>query len=148
MMNLIKILIFNLIFLLSCPIAGHAEMVVIVNPSNAITNLNALNIRDIYLFKKVTWNDGTKIVPINLPVRDPLHKEFSDRLLGRSLPEMENYYVLHALSGLGQPPIILTTPDAVKDMVSRIEGAIGYIDSQGVDNSVKVIKIHNGRLKR
>ena len=138
----IILLSFTLVMVFALPL--QADMVVIVNPSNRISRLSAEDIQYIYLFKKIIWKDGTRIIPVDLPTKDLLRERFSDRLLRRTVQEMGNYYLMRALSGQGQPPIIASSPDEVKKLIKTMESAIGYIDEKDVDASVKVIKI-NGR---
>lgn len=140
------LLSFTLVMVFALPL--QADMVVIVNPSNRISRLSAEDIQDIYLFKKIIWKHGTRITPVDLPIKDPARQRFSERLLRRNLEEMENHYLMRALAGQGQPPITAGSPDEVKKLIKTMEGAIGYIDEKDVDASVKVIKIIGRRSIR
>ncbi len=116
-------------------------MIIIVHPSNPVNQLRSRDIESIYLFKKSTWGNRVRIFPINLPPRDPLREELSKKWIDRSSGEIENFYLMRALSGQGQPPIIVGTPEEVKTYIKNNRGAIGYIHKKDLDDSVKVIPI-------
>ncbi|GEM_PF-6757734 len=126
-------------FLLLVPLAVRAEVVMVVHPSNPITHLKGRDIQAIYLFKKITWKNGLRIVPIHLGARDALRESLSKKWLGRSLREIENFYLMRALSGQGQPPVIFANTKEVKAYLSRTQGGIAYIDRKDLDDSVKAI---------
>lgn len=128
-------------FLLLIPLAVRAEVVIVVHPSNPITQISEQDIRAIYLFKKVTWKNGLRIVPIHLGAKDPLREALSQKWLERSLGEIENFYLMRALSGQGQPPVIFASSQEVKAFVRNTQGGIAYIDRKDLDDSVKVILI-------
>ncbi len=114
---------------------------VIVHPSNPGTLLKNTDILSIYLFDKVTWENGLAILPINLSVRDPIRKEMSQKLIKDSLGEISDFYLMCALSGQGNPPMIIKNPAGVKAFIKKTQGAIGYIDRSDLDDSVKEISI-------
>jgi len=126
-------------FLLLFPTNTQAEVVMVVHPSNPVNHLSSRKIQSIYLFKKITWKNGLRIVPIHLGAQDSLRELFSKKWLERSLGEIENFYLMRALSGQGQPPLIFLNTKEVKTYLQKNRGAIAYIDRKDLDDSVKEI---------
>lgn len=123
------------------PLSVRAEVVMVVHPSNPITHLSEQDVQAIYLFKRVTWKNGLRIVPIHLRARDPLREVLSKKWLERSLGEIENFYLIRALSGQGQPPVIFANPQEIKTYLRHTKGGIAYINRKDLDGSVKAIAI-------
>ena len=140
-MNVGRILLLSFFLAFTGVASLRAEVVVIVHPSHPILFLSRTDIQKIYLLKKIRWKDEKVIVPINLPMGHPLRGDFSRRFLSRDQDEMESYYLMRALSGKGQPPIVVRSSKEVKELITREKYAIGYIDEKDVDASVKVIRI-------
>jgi ABC-type phosphate transport system substrate-binding protein len=141
-MKTLRFLILFIPLLVAFSPPSRTGVVVIVNPANPISSLSSEEIENIYLFKKITWKGRIKITPVNLPAISPLRHEFSDRLLSKTPEDMDNFYLIRALSGRGQPPIIARSPDQVKEIIRVNQGAIGYIGEKQVDDSVKVVPIY------
>ncbi len=130
-------------FLLLFPTKTQAEAVMVVHPSNPVSHLSGRDIQSIYLFKKITWGNGLRIVPIHLSAQDSLRELFSKKWLERSLGEIENYYLIRALSGQGQPPLIFLKTKEVKTYLQKNRSAIAYIDRKDLDDSVKEIIVED-----
>lgn len=126
-------------FWLLFPTNTQAEVIMVAHPSNPVNHLSSREIQSIYLFKKITWENGLRIVPIHLGAQDSLRKLFSKKWLERSLGEIENFYLMRALSGQGQPPLIFLNTKEVKIYLQKNRGAIAYIESKDLDDSVKEI---------
>jgi len=135
-------------FLLLLPCVAHAEIVMVVHPSNPITHLSGHDVQSIYFFKKVTWKNGVRIVPIHLGARNALREALSKKWLARSLGEIENFYLMRALSGQGQPPVIFTTVEEVKTYLSNTKGGIAYLNHEDIDDSVKAILVETPDARR
>ncbi len=82
-------------------------------------------------------------MPIHLGAQDSLRELFSKKWLERSLGEIENYYLMRALSGQGQPPLIFLNTKEVKAYLQKNRGAIAYIDRKDLDDSVKEIMVED-----
>lgn len=94
----------------------------------------------IYRRKKLFWNDGTKVIPVNLPASDPLRGLFSRVILGASPEELEKYWNTMYFHGVS-PPFVLSSEEAVLRFVIQTPGATGYISYCHADSRVKVVLI-------
>jgi ABC-type phosphate transport system substrate-binding protein len=84
------------------------------------------------------WKDGTPILPVNLPVTNPLRRAFSRLVLGAPPEALESYWNEQYFHGVS-PPYVLASEEAVLRFVATTPGAIGYINAARVDGSVHVL---------
>ncbi len=132
MKTLIRITLF--ITLLSI-ISFADEYAVISN--NKMKDLSTIQIKAIFL-KKITVIDNINIVPVNLGVKDPLRKKFEKKIIKMRFSRLKSYWTKHHYLG-HRAPISMKSEASVKAFVQKVEGAIGYINANNIDESVKVI---------
>jgi len=123
-----------LIFMLSTTILAN-EYVIISNKSMNI--LSIAQIKAIFL-KKITFIDDTKVVPISLGTRNHLRLKFEKKILKMSFMRLKSYWTKQHYLGR-RPPISMKSQESIKAFVKKVDGAIGYIDSTSLDDSVKEI---------
>jgi ABC-type phosphate transport system substrate-binding protein len=91
----------------------------------------------IFRRKKLFWNDGTRVAPVNLQASNPLRQAFSRVVLGASPEDMERYWNDMYFHGIS-PPFVLSSQEAVLRFVAQTPGAIGYVSYCAVDARVRV----------
>jgi len=117
-------------------VAADEPIAVIVTPGHG-KGLKKEELALIFKRKKLFWNDGSKVQPVNLPASNPLRREFSQAVLGSSPEELEKYWndvYFHGIS----PPFVLSSDHAVVQFVAETPGAIGYVPFCSVDAHVEV----------
>jgi len=129
---------FALTLLAPSNIAGQENRVaVIVHPERRV-NLSFDEVVQIYLRRKRFWDDGTIIVPLNLPSQAPLRVHFSQRVLNQTEPRLADYWNRLYFDGI-LPPATLASTEAVRRYVASDPNAIGYVPISEVDGSVRVV---------
>ncbi len=123
------------ILVLFCTLSFADTYAVIVNKN--MKNINKVQIKAVFL-KKLTHINGVKMIPVNLNARDPLRRKFEKEILHMSFTRLKAYWIKQHYLG-NRPPLSMKSEDSVKEFVKKIDGAIGYIHLEKVDNSVKVI---------
>lgn len=114
-----------------------AAIVVIVNPHRHVT-LRVEDVAHIFLRKHRFWEDGSPIVPLNREAGSILREAFSHRVLGVTSTALAAYWNQQYFLGT-MPPATLSSNEAVKRYVATDPNAIGYIDANAVDKSVRVV---------
>ncbi len=110
------------------------ELVVITHPSRAAV-IDVEDLRRIFLKQRRFWPDGNPIVPINQE-SGPLREAF-DRLVLQSEPgRLGAYWDRRYFEGVF-PPITLASDEAVRRYVASKPNAVGYVDGDAVDDSVR-----------
>lgn len=135
-----RLLIIALAFTLLAPsrIAGQeGRVAVIVHPDRRI-ELSPDEVAQIYLRRKRFWDDGTTIVPLNLPSQAPLRLRFSRLVLNQTEPRLADYWNRLYFDGI-LPPATLASTEAVRRYVASDPNAIGYVPVSEVDGSVRVV---------
>jgi hypothetical protein len=94
----------------------------------------------IYRRKQLFWNDGTKVNPVNLPVKNPLRRIFSQAVLGATPEDLEKYWNDMYFHGMS-PPYVLSSDEAVLRFVAQTRGAIGYVAYCSVAERARVVLI-------
>lgn len=125
-----------LILFVCCQVA-QAKLAVIVNPANSF-DLEAVEVRKLFLKKTKTLPNGLEAIPIDLPDSNPNKALFSKLVLRKSEASLNSYWSRMLFSSKGQPPKKMQ-PEEIKAFVASNKQAIAYIDTQFVDGSVKVI---------
>jgi ABC-type phosphate transport system substrate-binding protein len=119
-------------------LSAHAELVVIVNPSNSV-NLTQEQIAALYLGNATSFPDGSSAVLTDQPESAGVRNDFYQKATGRSAAQAKATWARITFSGKGTPPKELKSDADVKAFVAGNPKAIGYIDSSAVDGSVKVV---------
>ena len=128
-MRLLTILLLSALFL-------HAgEYVIVTNKHMKI--LQKKEIKAIYL-KKLFYTGKTKLLPISLSLRDKVRKSSEKKVLQMSLTRLKAYWTTQHYLG-HRPPHTMKSQEAVKKLIKKVDGAIGYINSDAVDNDLLVI---------
>lgn len=116
----------------------HAgDFAVIVNKANA-SSVDKAAVAKMYTGDKKSWDDGTPIAALDLPEDNAARTAFSTDVLGKTVANVKSFWAQLVFSGKALPPKMLASDDDVKKFVSANKGAIGYIRTSAVDDSVKV----------
>ncbi len=109
---------------LLAPTAG-AEEFLIVNPGVTGAGLQARALRDIFLGKRVNWDDGQRIIIFMTregPSRDVLLKR-----LGRTSAQFVSGWKRLVFTGSGTLPQVVEGDAALQAAVARTPGAVGFV---------------------
>jgi len=119
--------------------AEEQVLIIIANHSVPIDHkLSIREIRNIYLLKKLSWSDLTPIVVINKKSGSPQRQQF-EKKLNLSSAKYALYLKKMHYKGISLP-IIQNSRDAVLSFVSKVPGAIAYINGPPPINShIKII---------
>jgi ABC-type phosphate transport system substrate-binding protein len=116
---------------------AHAELVIIVHPGGP-DSITRQQVRDIYLNRSSQMPDGQRAVAFELPAGNSMRDDFNELITERSDAWLKSFWARQVLTGKGQPPTEISSASGMKSVVSSTLGAIGYLDSTLVDDSVKV----------
>ncbi|NOX76615.1 MAG: phosphate ABC transporter substrate-binding protein [Gammaproteobacteria bacterium] len=117
------------------------EVVIIVHPSNPLTEISTDDVKKIYLGKKKFFPGGGNVIPGEQPSNTESHKFFYDSIIGKSETELRSYWSRRIFSGKGTPPKVIGYDRIVKERVASTPLAMGYIMRSEIDNTVKVLDL-------
>jgi ABC-type phosphate transport system substrate-binding protein len=122
-----------LLFVSSPALAG--EYAVISNKN--MKDLTLIEVRAIFL-KKITLIDDINLVPINLEARDELRLKFEEEVLDMSFSRLKTYWTKEHYLG-HRPPISMKSQESIKAFINKVDGSIGYINLENVDENMKIL---------
>ena len=136
-MKLINMIFIGLISLYS----AHAlsGISIVVSAKSPIETLSIDEVSDIFLGKSPTYPDGREAIPVELKTGSPVKDAFHNATTKKSPTQLKSYWAKMLFSGKGTPPKEVETDAAMKALVAENPNVIGYISSESVDASVKVI---------
>ena len=130
-----------LLIFLTCQVGVASEFVLVVNKANPDAQVSSNLAKKIFLGKKSSWSDGTRI-KIVVQKNPELHEVFVKQVVKKSGPQFLTYWKKALFTGIGTPPPVLEGDEAVKSYVAANRGAVGYISSNSLDDQVKQLNIN------
>ena len=131
---------FFMICLLSLPASAGQGLAIIVNPENN-SQLDLLELRRIFLGKSRAFPDGTEAVPLNQAPGSSIRIEFASKVLKKNEGNLNAYWARMLFSSRAAPPKEIDSAKEIKQMVSKDLHLISYINTDDVDDSVRVLMI-------
>ena len=119
--------------------SAHADVVVIVSAKSSITRLTAAQTTRIFLGKVDSFPDDSDAVPIDQAEGSAIRDEFYSKVVHKNSSQLSAYWAKVIFTGDGRPPEKLESNVAVRKAVANDPNAIGYIDKNAVNRSVRVI---------
>lgn len=110
-----------------------AEVVVVINPKNAASQMSKDQISQFFLGRSTTFT------PIDQSESSAIRAEFYKKLADKELSQVKSIWSKLVFTGKGTLPKELGSSADVKKAVAADVNAIGYIEKSAVDASVKVI---------
>lgn len=129
-----------LIALIALAGAAAAAELVIVHPGLAATEVDADTLKAIFLGKKRSLPDGTRVEPVVLAAGD-VHERFLRERVQTTAAQFQNHWKRLVFIGQGRMPTTLDTSAAVVAHVATHPGSIGYIDAATPHDGVKVVTV-------
>lgn len=121
-------------------LALAADIVMIINKSNAVSTISYQDIQNIYLGKKTTWESGKRIVPI-IQDNPNVHDSFTKQILKKNSQQYATYWKKALFTGAGLPPKAVDGNGEIKALIAGNKDAVGYISADALDSTVKKLEL-------
>jgi ABC-type phosphate transport system substrate-binding protein len=122
--------------------AENLPVFVVVNPTTSTRDILSRNaLSAIFGMRLRKWEDGSTIKVFVLPDEHPLHIAFSKHVLRVFPYQLRNAWDRLVFSGTGEEPIRVASEQQMRAVLSTTPGAIGYLNSSMIDETVKVISL-------
>lgn len=139
--RIFRICLLAAILLAAVSVQG-ADLIIVVNSQVTENELNINSIRDIFLGKKTTWQNGIKIIPVIIN-DEIIHPAFLKEYLNKTPSNFSAYWNQILFTGKGIPPRIFENEKELMRYVSITRGTIGYISAKANIGDAKVVKVIN-----
>lgn len=103
--------------------------VVVVNAANAVTELYADVVAQLFLRQMTRWPSGVAVIPLDQIEGSSAREAFSRDVLRKSVDEVKAYWETQLFSAQAIPPLELPSDDVVLGFVRANVGAIGYVSA-------------------
>ena len=121
------------------PGAVAAEVVAIVSARSPVAALTPAQVADIFLGKASRFPNGMQAQPIDLPEESAVRDRFYLKYTGKAPSQVKAHWSKMIFTGRGQPPREARGASEARKLVAENPAAIGYIDQEFVDSSVRVV---------
>jgi ABC-type phosphate transport system substrate-binding protein len=118
-----------------------ADVVAVVSAKSSVTTLSKSQVADIFMGKMARFPDGTLAVPIDQSEGTAVRDEFYSKVAGKSSVQMKAHWSKIIFTGRGRPPPTVASSSDAKKRVAANPQIIGYIESNLVDESVRVVTL-------
>jgi len=123
----------------AAPPVAAGELVVVVNAGSGVTRLNREDVVNLFMGRYRELPSGVTARPIDQPATREGRALFYRKLVGKELDEINAYWARLYFSGKTSPPRQAKRYSEVIEWVASHEGGLGYIDSDDVDDRMKVV---------
>lgn len=117
----------------------RAEIMVIVNPDNPVDHLTREQVIDIYMGRYTHFPNGQIAAPIDLNPESPVRVAYYQKLVNKTVAQINSFWARLLFTGRATPPQVAPDAKTVINTVMHNREAIGYVDSQSLNNNVKVV---------
>jgi ABC-type phosphate transport system substrate-binding protein len=119
-------------------------LAVVVAKDFPADNLSFGDLKRLYLGNPVVAG-GKTLTPLTYPKQASERAAFDRSVLGMSPDEVGRYWIDRKMRGQTGAPKTLDSADVVIKVVSKVDGAIGYVRSSAIPQTVKTLRI-DGKL--
>lgn len=117
-------------------------LAIVVNRANPIGDLSSAELRKIFLGTRSHWPNGHRIAVAMLDYGRPERNAVLRQIYRMDESGYRNHFLKEVYRGdVFSPPKTLASPVVMRKFVFNAPGAIGYLRSSDVDESVKVLRI-------
>ena len=120
--------------------AGIADVSVVVHPDSNIDVLTKKQIKKLFLGRlRMLPYTGKEALVVDQVADSLSHKVMYSKLVKMTPTNLKRYRAAYLFSGKGRLPVKADGDDQVKKLVAGSLSAIGYIDAEALDDSVKSV---------
>ncbi len=123
--------------LLTLPMMGTAELVVVVGSNSGVTTLTENEVRQLFSGQLKTVG-GKRLQPLDLPSNSGDRDAFYAKLMGRSPEQMRAYWTRLIFTGQGKPPREVANAQELTGLVGSGE-YIGYLPAEAAVGNIRVL---------
>ncbi len=121
------------------PVKVCAEIVVIVNSESNIKSLTRHEVIDIFMGRTAYLPNGDRLQAFDFPPGSKVRAKFYQDLTGKPVSAIDAYWARLLFAGRSAPPRQVNDIQEMADNVEKNKNAIGYMEKENLDDSVKVI---------
>lgn len=110
---------------------ANAQVVVIVNKSNATANLSTADLKNIFTGDMTKFASGTNITIVTYKTENATRTKFYGAI-GKKYTECQAAILKRMMNDGLKPPVVFESDDDVAAFVAKTPGAIGFVNPANV----------------
>ncbi len=118
-----------------------AEPVLVAHPLVSVNQLTVNTTRLMFSMQLDQWPDGNRVRVFVLPDDSAIHRAFSKHKLSLYPRQLRRVWDRQLYSGTGQVPETVRSETEMRRKVATTPGAVGYLPSAMIDDTVSVLSI-------
>lgn len=128
-------------------LAFSEDLAIVVHKANAISDLSFIELVKIFKQERQQWGDGHKIYLLMRAAGTPEKTLVLSKIYRmRSDGELKKFWLERLFrEEIAAFPKVMDSGDSVKEFVSQVPNAIGFVRASEVDERVKVLRL-DGKL--
>jgi ABC-type phosphate transport system substrate-binding protein len=130
-----------IIFIANTDITKAEDFVIIANINQDIISLSPEEISDIFLKRTKRWDDGSKIIPVDLSSDSKMRKSFTEKIHQKKVSNIRAYWQQCLFSGKHSPPLEFKSEKNMLEYIKNNPGAVGYVSSKNDFSGLTKVRI-------
>lgn len=136
-----KLILLTLCSLTLCTLTLLAnDFIVVANPSVKASDINADELKQVFLGTKTSLSDGSAVEPV-LSSGGATHEAFLKAHVGKTDPALRNHFKSLVFTGKGSMPKSFASDADIVAYVSKTKGAVGYVSASASTGGAKKLAI-------
>lgn len=128
-----------IVFSLAWGAAASADIVLATHSENPLRTLEMADAKRIFLKQTNEFPDGNKVQVAILDKQSDTRRIFETQVLKMSPSQIKTYWATFIFTGQNRPPREFDSEDIMKKWIAATPGALGYLDINEVDDTIKVL---------
>lgn len=125
--------------------AGNlGPLAVVASKSFPTDNISFGDLKRLYMGSSVVAGSKT-LIPLTYPKQSPERQGFDEAVLGMSAEQVGLYWIDRRIRGQSGPPKSVESAAIIQKVVTKVDGAIGFVKASAVGKEVKVLRV-DGKL--
>lgn len=124
--------------------ATDDSLAIVVNRTNPVENLSFPELRKIFLGEQTHWSNGRRITVVMFEPGNSERQAVLAQIYKMGEKDFNNYFLHGMFTGeIHAAPKALPSSAEVLKFVLNVPGAIGYVKTPDVNESVKVVRVES-----
>ena len=133
---------FSMISVRAVGMGADDDIAIVVNPSNAVSNLTVAELRKIYTGERQYWKSSSPVILLMRSQGAPERDVILRVVYQMSEDQYTQYWVAKVMRAeASDPPVSLFSHGIVQEGIKGNAGAIGYVRANEVRPGVKVLRV-------
>ncbi|MDF2177729.1 hypothetical protein P2G88_05655 [Aliiglaciecola sp. CAU 1673] len=115
------------------------KLVVVVNHSNPIDELDQKQVMDLYMGRYTSFPNSMPATPIDYPSNSAVKQQFYKMLVNKDEKKIRAYWSRLLFSGRAKPPMEAESGENIPTLLADNNAALAYVPVDQVTSEMKIV---------